>query len=78
MLCLQDRHFTDDIQTRQYRCLEVLIGTGYGPPADIWSLACMVCAHVLNTFTVYYTYTSLSYHIVILNRTSFEVVVKYM
>ncbi|CAL1281453.1 unnamed protein product [Larinioides sclopetarius] len=34
-------HFTEDIQTRQYRCLEVLLGAGYGPPADIWSTACM-------------------------------------
>uniref|UniRef100_A0A0R3RXJ0 non-specific serine/threonine protein kinase n=1 Tax=Elaeophora elaphi TaxID=1147741 RepID=A0A0R3RXJ0_9BILA len=34
-------HFTEDIQTRQYRSLEVLIGAGYGPPADIWSTACM-------------------------------------
>ena len=40
-LFLQDHHFTEDIQTRQYRSLEVLLGAGYGPPADIWSAACM-------------------------------------
>ncbi|MEQ2170109.1 SRSF protein kinase 3, partial [Goodea atripinnis] len=37
----QHKHFTEDIQTRQYRALEVLIGAEYGPPADIWSTACM-------------------------------------
>ena len=37
----QDHHFTEDIQTRQYRSLEVLLGAGYGPAADIWSTACM-------------------------------------
>ena len=37
----QHHHFTEDIQTRQYRSLEVLLGAGYGPPADIWSTACM-------------------------------------
>uniref|UniRef100_A0A8K9XL76 non-specific serine/threonine protein kinase n=1 Tax=Oncorhynchus mykiss TaxID=8022 RepID=A0A8K9XL76_ONCMY len=35
------KHFTDDIQTRQYRSLEVLMGAGYGTPADIWSTAAM-------------------------------------
>ncbi|XP_076447214.1 SRSF protein kinase 3-like isoform X2 [Babylonia areolata] len=39
--CWTYHHFTEDIQTRQYRCLEVLIGAGYGPPADVWSTACM-------------------------------------
>ena len=40
-LGVQDHHYTEDIQTRQYRALEVLLGSGYGPPADIWSTACM-------------------------------------
>lgn len=39
--CWVDHHFTEDIQTRQYRSPEVLIGAGYGPPADVWSVACM-------------------------------------
>jgi len=39
--CWEHHHFTEDIQTRQYRSLEVIIGAGYGPPADIWSTACM-------------------------------------
>lgn len=40
----QHKHFTEDIQTRQYRSIEVLIGAGYSTPADIWSTACMVRA----------------------------------
>lgn len=40
--CWTYKHFTEDIQTRQYRCLEVLIGAPYSTSADIWSCACMV------------------------------------
>ncbi|KAF7240189.1 SRSF protein kinase 3 [Varanus komodoensis] len=39
--CWVHKHFTEDIQTRQYRALEVLIGANYSTPADIWSTACM-------------------------------------
>ncbi|XP_036389446.1 SRSF protein kinase 3 [Megalops cyprinoides] len=39
--CWVYKHFSDEIQTRQYRSLEVLLGSEYGPPADIWSVACM-------------------------------------
>lgn len=39
--CWVEKHFTEDIQTRQYRSLEVLLGAGYGTSADIWSTACM-------------------------------------
>ncbi|KAI5117329.1 hypothetical protein M0805_008737 [Coniferiporia weirii] len=37
-----EHHFTDDIQTRQYRCPEVILGAKWGPSADIWSIACMI------------------------------------
>lgn len=40
--CWYDQHFTDDIQTRQYRAPEILIGASWGCSADVWSLACMV------------------------------------
>lgn len=40
--CWTDKPFTDDIQTRQYRAPEVLLGCGYDTKADIWSLACVV------------------------------------
>ncbi|KAG1933084.1 SRSF protein kinase [Pimephales promelas] len=39
--CWVHKHFTEDIQTRQYRSLEVLLGSGYSTPADVWSTACM-------------------------------------
>ncbi|KAJ8508017.1 hypothetical protein ONZ45_g9671 [Pleurotus djamor] len=37
-----EHHFTDDIQTRQYRCPEVILGSKWGPSADIWSVACVI------------------------------------
>ena len=40
--CWIDRHFTSDIQTRQYRCPEVIMGATYCTSADLWSLACLV------------------------------------
>jgi serine/threonine protein kinase len=39
--CWVERHFSDDIQTRQYRSPETIINAGYDTSADIWSLACM-------------------------------------
>jgi len=39
--CWRDHHFSSDIQTRQYRALEVIIGAGYDTSADIWSVGCL-------------------------------------
>uniref|UniRef100_A0A1A9X1N0 non-specific serine/threonine protein kinase n=1 Tax=Glossina brevipalpis TaxID=37001 RepID=A0A1A9X1N0_9MUSC len=39
--CFENHHFTEAIQTRQYRSIEVLLGIGYSYSADIWSTACM-------------------------------------
>lgn len=39
--CWVHHHYTEDIQTRQYRSVEVLVGAGYDTSADIWSTACM-------------------------------------
>nr|XP_014088502.1 SRSF protein kinase 3 isoform X3 [Bactrocera oleae] len=39
--CYDYHHFTDDIQTRQYRSIEVLLGAPYTFSADIWSTACL-------------------------------------
>lgn len=40
--CWTYKHFTDDIQTRQYRSPEVILGADYDTSADIWSAACIV------------------------------------
>ena len=40
--CWTYKQFTADIQTRQYRCPEVLLGAKYSTPADMWSMACLV------------------------------------
>uniref|UniRef100_A0A0D9WYP7 non-specific serine/threonine protein kinase n=1 Tax=Leersia perrieri TaxID=77586 RepID=A0A0D9WYP7_9ORYZ len=39
--CWADKQFTDFIQTRQYRAPEVILGTGYSFPVDMWSFACI-------------------------------------
>ncbi|TPX72320.1 hypothetical protein SpCBS45565_g00629 [Spizellomyces sp. 'palustris'] len=40
--CWVDHHFTNDIQTRQYRSPEAILGANYDRSADIWSVGCMV------------------------------------
>lgn len=40
--CWTFKQFTQDIQTRQYRSPEVLLGAKYSTPCDMWSLACVV------------------------------------
>ena len=40
--CYLDRHYSDIIQTREYRSPEVLLDGVYDESADIWSLACML------------------------------------
>ncbi|KAK7205196.1 serine protein kinase Sky1 [Myxozyma melibiosi] len=40
--CWVSHHFTNDIQTRQYRSPEVILGSRWGASADIWSMACMI------------------------------------
>lgn len=40
--CWVDHHYTDDIQTRQYRAPEVILGANYDCSADIWSAGCTV------------------------------------
>jgi len=40
--CYIDKHYSDIIQTREYRSPEVILGGEYNETADIWSLACMI------------------------------------
>ena len=40
--CWTYKHFTDNIQTREYRSLETIVGLPYTANTDIWSLGCMI------------------------------------
>ncbi|GBE58824.1 serine kinase [Babesia ovata] len=40
--CWISHHFTNEIQTRQYRSPEAILQVGYDQSADIWSLACII------------------------------------
>jgi serine/threonine-protein kinase SRPK3 len=40
--CYINRHYSDIIQTREYRSPEVMLEGQYDESADIWSLACMI------------------------------------
>ncbi len=43
--CWVGHHFTNDIQTRQYRSPEVILGAKWGASTDVWSMAAMVRSH---------------------------------
>jgi serine/threonine-protein kinase SRPK3 len=43
--CWVSEHFTNDLQTRQYRAPEVILGAPWGASADVWSMSCMVHVH---------------------------------
>lgn len=40
--CWYNKHFTNSIQTREYRSPEVLLNAPWGCSADIWSAACLI------------------------------------
>lgn len=50
--CWVDHHFTNDIQTRQYRAPEIILGTRWGPSVDIWSAACLVSTSSVQLLTL--------------------------
>jgi serine/threonine protein kinase len=44
------KHYTEDIQTRQYRAPEAIVGRrDWDARADVWSVACVVCCFSLNS-----------------------------
>ena len=45
--CWVGHHFTNDIQTRQYRSPEVILGSKWGASTDVWSMAAMVRSHLM-------------------------------
>ena len=50
--CWVGHHFTNDIQTRQYRSPEVILGAKWGASTDVWSMAAMVrFSSRIRTFT---------------------------
>ena len=40
--CWLHHHFASQIQTRQYRAIETLLGIKYKQNTDVWSLMCMI------------------------------------
>ena len=50
--CWVGHHFTNDIQTRQYRSPEVILGSKWGASTDVWSMASMVMLLDLISFYI--------------------------
>jgi serine/threonine protein kinase len=48
--CYTDKHFSEDIQTREYRSPEVILGHEYGCNTDVFSLGCVVFEMLTNNF----------------------------
>ncbi len=48
--CWKYHHFTPEIQTRQYRSPEVIIGGDYFTSADLWSFACTIFEMITGDF----------------------------
>lgn len=46
--CWITKHFTDNIQTREYRSPEALLGIDYDETTDMWSVACMIFEMLTN------------------------------
>uniref|UniRef100_A0AC34FL66 Protein kinase domain-containing protein n=1 Tax=Panagrolaimus sp. ES5 TaxID=591445 RepID=A0AC34FL66_9BILA len=51
--CYTDHHYTEDIQTREYRSPEAIIGCEYNTSADLWSAACLIFELVSGDYLFY-------------------------
>ncbi|KAE8820225.1 Protein kinase dsk1 [Hordeum vulgare] len=50
--CWTYKQFTSDIQTRQYRCPEVLLCSKYSTSVDLWSFAC-ICFELASGYVLF-------------------------
>jgi len=48
--CWVNKHFTDNIQTREYRSPEAILGIPYKANTDLWSLACVLFELITSSF----------------------------
>jgi serine/threonine protein kinase len=48
--CWKNKKFTDNIQTREYRAPETIIGAEYEANTDIWSFACLIFELLTNNY----------------------------
>ena len=48
--CWVNKHFTQNIQTCEYRGIETILGLNYEANCDIWSLGCMVFELITNNY----------------------------
>jgi serine/threonine-protein kinase SRPK3 len=51
--CYIDHHYTEEIQTREYRSPEAILGCPYDTSADIWSAACLIFELVCGDYLFY-------------------------
>ena len=51
--CWTHTHFTEDIQTRQYRSPEAILGLSYDTSTDIWSFGCVLFELLTGDFLFY-------------------------
>ena len=48
--CWTFKHFSDEIQTKEYRSPESILLAPYDTPADIWSVGCIVFEMLTNNY----------------------------